>query len=92
MVAEQTGTTLTIVPTGEGSFRRITIDELNALGYELTGRQMPIGRSPFKYVLLELKNDYNKQELSFCYLYAIEEQHGVILPDTYKCYLNKLKK
>ena len=88
MVADKTEKTLAIV-SSEGSFRKITIEELNTLGYELTGTQMPMGNKPYKYVVMEVKNEDNKQELSFCYLYSLDAETGVILPNRYHWYLGK---
>lgn len=88
MVADQTEKTLAIV-SSEGSFRKITVEELNNLGYELTGSQTPMGDKPFKYVIMEVKNEDNKQELSFCYLYSLSAETGVILPNRYGHYMWK---
>lgn len=89
MVAELDEKTLTIAKS-EGSFRKITIDELNELGYEISGRQLPMGNKPIIYGIFEIKNEDNKHELSFCYLYSIVEQTGVILPNTYNWYVKKM--
>jgi hypothetical protein len=85
------------IAASEGSFRKITIEELNNLGYEITGTQMPMGERPYRYGLLELMNegenckDKMRQELNFCYLYSLVEQTGVILPHKFKHYLKKKK-
>ena len=89
MVAEcDNEKTLAIAPS-EGSFRKITIDELNDLGYELTGKQMPVGEKPYRYGILEIKNEDNKLELSFCYLYSLDDQTGIILTHSFRWYLSR---
>ena len=77
MVADLPDKTLAIV-SSEGSFRKITIEQLNSLGYELSGTQMPMGRKPFKFGLFEIKNEDNKRELDFCYLYSCDDQTGMV--------------
>jgi len=80
---------LTIKP-GEGFFHRITIEKLNDLGYELTGRQKLMGGRPYRYVLLAIRHEGDKNEVGFCYLYSYEEETGVVLPKTFNEYLSLL--
>ena len=68
-------------------FRKITIEELNDLGFELTGRQMPVGSRPYKYGLLEIHQENDKEPAGFCYLYSLTSQTGIIRPDTFNHYL-----
>jgi len=71
-------------PKSEGSsYKRITVEQLNDLGYQLTGRQFNMGNNSDNYLVLELRNEDNKVEVSFCYLYSREDKSGVILADTF---------
>ena len=74
--------------SGGSSYKRISIEMLTDLGYHLTGRQFNIGTKGDNYLVLELKNEDNKKEVTFCYLYSREEGLGVILPDTFSFYMN----
>lgn len=84
--------TLAIVSSEGSSYKRITIEELNNLGYELAGREMPMGKlRDARYRILEMKNEDNKNTISWCYLYSMDEQAGVILPNTYNFYLMRYR-
>ena len=94
MVAELPNKTdaLAIVKSIESNniFNKLTVDELNSLGYELSGRQLPMGNAPIRYALMDIKNEDNKLEVGFCYLYSVESQTGIILPNTFGYYLKKI--
>ena len=90
MVAEaENKSALTIATISEGSFKKITIQELNDLGYELTGRQIFVGDRPHKYMLMEVKEENTKYVMSFCYLASLEDQTGIILPQPYNDFIKK---
>lgn len=61
------------------AFQKLTIYDLNQFGYELTGRQIPLGSKPNKFAIMEVKNDDNMATVGFCYLFSIADQSGVIL-------------
>jgi len=72
----------------EVKYKKITVFELNNLGYRLGERRMKMGSgNPAKYLILEIWNEDNKKDLSFCFLYSVKEQAGVILPHTYTWYI-----
>ena len=60
MVAEADKSALTIAAISEGSFKKITVQELNDLGYEITGRQIFVGSRPYKYGIMEVKEENTK--------------------------------
>ena len=65
----------------------LTIDRLNELGYEITGRQIPLGAKPIKHALLEIKNEDNLREVGFTCLYSIDDQAGLIIPRPFKTWM-----
>lgn len=90
MVAEaENKSALTIAAISEGSFKKITVQELNDLGYELTGRQIFVGDRPYKYTIMETKEENTKHIMSFCYLASLEMQTGIILPQPYNEFIKK---
>ena len=90
MVTEPTQEKALTIKPGKGFFHKITIIELNDLGYELTGRQKLMGSRPYKYALLAVRSEGSKHEASFCYLYSHEEKSGVVLPKSFNEYLTLL--
>lgn len=73
--------------SGGPSYKRISINMLNQFGYQLTGRQFNMGNNSSNYLVLELRNEDNKKEVGFCYLFSQEDGTGVILPDTFSFYM-----
>ena len=69
------------------SFRKLSVKQLKNLGYKLTDNQIPLGTKPYKFGILELKNEDNVKEVSFCMLYSTEDRMGIILPNPYNYYL-----
>lgn len=70
------------------SFKKITVKELNQLGYLVGKQQSPIGDKPYKFVVVEMLNEDKKGEVSFCMLYSTESKSGLILPNPYRYYLS----
>lgn len=66
--------------------RYIRVGELRDLGYKLTGEQLALGDKPIKYGILEVKNEDNTKEVSFCLLFSTRSMQGVILPRPYHFY------
>lgn len=64
----------------------ITIPRLKDLGYKLTGKQIGLGEKPYKYGILEVKNEDNTKEVGFCLLFSSRSLRGVILPHEYHFY------
>lgn len=64
----------------------IEVRTLAKLGYKLSGKQIPLGEKPHKYGILEVRNEDNKKEISFCLLFSTRSMHGVILPHPYHFY------
>lgn len=69
------------------SFRKLSVRQLKNLGYKLTDNQIPLGIKPYKFGILELKNEDNTKEVGFCMLYSTEDKMGIILPNSYNYYL-----
>ena len=92
MVAEAEKSSALTIAASEGSFKKITIAELNNLGYEITGRQMPVGTRPCKYGLMEVKEEGSKHIMSFCYIFSLESQTGIIVPRPFNEFIKAKKK
>lgn len=69
------------------SFRKLSVRQLKNFGYKLTDNQIPLGTKPYKFGILEVKNENNNQEVSFCMLYSTDDKMGIILPNSYNYYL-----
>jgi hypothetical protein len=67
--------------------RKISVKELRALGYKLSDKQIPLGQKPYKYGILEVKNEDNGKEIGFSLLYSTADKLGVILPNPYNYYV-----
>lgn len=65
----------------------LSVKELKDLGYKLTDNQIPLGAKPYKYGILEIKNDDNNKDVGFSMLYSVEEKLGRILPNGYSYYV-----
>lgn len=60
---------------------------LKDLGYELSENVISLGSSPSKYGILEVREIAKpRREVSFCYLYSIRHEAGVILPRPFSFY------
>lgn len=66
--------------------RRIKVDKLKKLGYQLGDKQIPLGKKPHRYGILEVLNEDNKREVGFCYLFLTREMAGIILPQPFEFY------
>jgi hypothetical protein len=52
-----------VVTAAEKKWKKITVGELNKLGYRLGERRMKMGTGdPAKYLILEIWNDDNKKD------------------------------
>lgn len=80
--------TMALVLQETAHFKKITIDELNNLGYEITGRQLAIGKKPIKYALMEVRNEDRITPVGFCYVFSIEDNTGVILAKDFNYYIS----
>ena len=60
--------------------KKITVTALKNLGYRLSGKQIPVGNKPHEYGILELWNEDNKKEVSFCILFSTKSVSAIILP------------
>lgn len=81
-------TTLVLKPTA----KKIKVTQLKKLGYKLGDKQIPLGKRPYKYGVLEVENEDNKREVSFCYLFITREMTGIILPHPFAFYkLHQIK-
>lgn len=69
------------------SFKKISVKQIKSLGYKLTDSQIPLGTKPYKFGILELKNESDNKEVSFCMLYSTEDKMGIILPNSFNYYL-----
>lgn len=67
--------------------RKISVREVKKLGYKLGDNQIPLGEKPYKYAVLEVKNEDNNREVSFCLLYSVAEKLSIILPNPYGYYV-----
>ncbi len=70
-----------------GGLKKISVRELKKLGYRLTDNQIPLGNKPYKYGILEIKNEDNNREIGFSLLYSTNEKLGIILPNSYQYYV-----
>lgn len=68
--------------------KKIKVDELTKLGYKLSKRQLPLGNRPYKYGIIEVKNEDRDDPVSFSYLYSTLEEEGIILPYGFDYYLS----
>jgi len=66
---------------------KLSVDQLEALGYRITGDKHQIRTSIGKFVVYEVSNEDNKRDVDFCYFYEGSSKMGVILPHSYEYYL-----
>ena len=66
--------------------KKISYKELKALGYKLTDEQIPLGNKPYKFAVIEVKNEDNNKEVGFCFLYIVADKMGIILPNPFRYY------
>lgn len=74
------------------SAKKISVKELITLGYTLTEKQIPLGKKPYNYGVLELKNELGRahnKEVPFCLLYSTSDKLGIILPNSFNYYLSR---
>lgn len=72
--------------------KKIKVTQLKKLGYRLGDTQIPLGKKPYRYGILEVHNDDNKREVGFCYLFITREMAGIILPQPFHFYkLHQIK-
>lgn len=72
--------------------KKIKVNQLKKLGYKLGDKQIPLGKKPYRYGILEVFNEDNKKEVGFCYLFLTREMAGVILPQPFHFYkLHQIK-
>ena len=67
--------------------RKLSVRQLKNLGYRLTDNQIPLGVKPYKFGVMEILNDDNHKEVSFCLLYSVDDKMGIILPNPYNYYI-----
>ncbi len=67
--------------------KKISVRDIKRLGYRLTDNQIPLGNKPYKYGILEIKNEDNNKEIGFSLLYSTTEKLGIILPNPYQYYV-----
>jgi hypothetical protein len=65
--------------------KEFRIEDINAMGYLVSDRQMIIGKPPL-FELGELVDDRTKKPAPFCYLYYPVDGIGWILTETYDFY------
>ncbi len=81
-----------LVVVSNQSNKKIKVNQLKKLGYRLGDKQIPLGKKPHRYGILEVFNEDNKKEVSFCYLFITREMAGIILPQPFHYYqLHKIK-
>jgi hypothetical protein len=92
MVIAENETALALI--NPARFRKITIETLNELGYELTGSAISMdSNSPPKYSIMEVRNEGEKKStVTFSYLFSLEDSTGVILEHGYSYYYRKSRK
>jgi len=67
--------------------KKIRPIDLKGLGYRLSGKQIPIRSSkPKVFTIMEVFNEDNQRELSFCYLFNSRVMSGIILPNPFHYY------
>lgn len=89
MVIEDNEKALALIdPAG---FKKITIEQLNDLGFELTGRQLSMGQ-PARFGIMEVMHENCRTIARFSYLYSLDDQTGVILPDLFEVYYRRGKR
>ncbi len=67
--------------------KKISAGEIKKLGYKFTDNQIRLGQKPYKFGILELKNEVGNREVSFCLLYSVDDKMGIILPNPYQYYV-----
>lgn len=76
----------------KGNYRKLSVRQLKNLGYKLTDNQIPLGSKPYKFGILEVKNESAKdvnKEVTFSLLYSVDDKMGIILPNPYNYYVLK---
>lgn len=73
------------------ALKKLSVRELKQLGYKLSDNQIPLGPKPYKFGILEVKNEDNNREVSFSLLYSVEEKLAQVLPQPYNFYLARPK-
>lgn len=72
--------------------RKISVKQLKELGYKLTDNQITTGKPPYKYGVLEIRNEEGNnrnKEVGFSLLYSTDDKLGVILPNPYSYYVSR---
>lgn len=70
-------------------FKKFSVKQIKSLGYRLTDNQIPLGNKPYRFGILEVKNEENNKEVSFSLLYSTEDKMVIILPQPYNYYVNR---
>lgn len=72
--------------------KKLKVTQLKKLGYRFGDKQIPLGKKPYRYGILEVHNEDNKREVGFCYLFLTREMAGIILPQPFQFYkLHQIK-
>lgn len=68
------------------TFKKLSVQYLKILGYDLSKRQTNLGNKPYKFKLIEVLNDDKKGMPDFSFLYSVESKEGIILPHAFDYY------
>lgn len=74
----------------KNNYRKLSVKQLKNLGYKLSDNQIPLGSKPYKFGILEVKNEEGKnayKEVTFSLLYSVDDKMGIILPNPYSYYV-----
>lgn len=75
----------------KSTHRKLSVKQLKNFGYKLSDNQIPLGNKPYKFGILEVRNDgiHGNKEVSFCLLYSVDDKMGIILPNKYNYYIGR---